>query len=137
MPSTKEKKFPQRATVPDRYGAGGEPPAPPPVILESVPDDIRCQLPDDVVAELLAGATCSCSGQTLLVSASGLGSSMTPHAPRAGARRGPGSDCWSLDASHPLKTLDVSASGQVVNLRLRVDRAVARLPPMAGALQGA
>jgi hypothetical protein len=37
-------------------GAGGEAPAPPPGILDSVPDDIRRQLPDDVVDELLGGA---------------------------------------------------------------------------------
>jgi putative transposase len=58
MPTTKEKNPLQRATVPDLYGAGEPPgePAPPPGILESVPDDIRRQLPDEVVDELLAGA---------------------------------------------------------------------------------
>jgi putative transposase len=43
-----------------RSGVGGEPlgelPTPPPGILEGVPDDLRRQLPDDVVDELLAGA---------------------------------------------------------------------------------
>ena len=60
MPPTKEKYRSQRARVPDLLGAGGEPPgeppAPPPGILERVPNDIRRQLPDDVVDELLAGA---------------------------------------------------------------------------------
>jgi putative transposase len=41
-------------------GAGGEPsgetPAPPPGILDRVPDEIRRQLPDEVVDQLLAGA---------------------------------------------------------------------------------
>src|SRR5947209_1681921 len=58
MPSTKEKYSSQRARVPLRPGAGepsGEP-APPPGILDRVPDDIRRKLPDDVVDELLAGA---------------------------------------------------------------------------------
>jgi putative transposase len=58
MPSTKEKNSIQRARVSDLSGAGeplGEP-APPPGILERVPDDLRRQLPDDVVDELLAGA---------------------------------------------------------------------------------
>ena len=60
MPSTKEKNSIQRARVSDLPGVGGEPPGepptPPPRILDSVPDDIRRQLPDDVVDELLAGA---------------------------------------------------------------------------------
>src|SRR5947209_17131054 len=58
MPTTKEKTPFQRATVPDRTGAGEPPgePAPPPEILDCVPDDIRRQLPDEVVDELLAGA---------------------------------------------------------------------------------
>ena len=58
MPSTKEKYSSERARVSNRVGAGeplGEP-APPPGILERVPDDLRRQLPDDVVDELLAGA---------------------------------------------------------------------------------
>ena len=42
-----------------RSGAGGEPlgepPAPPFEILEGVPDEIRRQLPDEVVDKLLAG----------------------------------------------------------------------------------
>jgi putative transposase len=58
MPSTKEKYSSQRARVSNRPGAGEPPgePAPPPGILERVPDDLRRQLPDDVVDELLAGA---------------------------------------------------------------------------------
>jgi putative transposase len=60
MPSTKEKYSSQRARVPDLSGAGGEPlgepPARPPGILDGVPDDLRRQLPDEVVDGLLAGA---------------------------------------------------------------------------------
>ena len=58
MPSTKEKYSSERARVSNRPGAGEPPgePAPPPGILERVPDDLRRQLPDDVVDELLAGA---------------------------------------------------------------------------------
>jgi putative transposase len=58
MPSTKEKNSIQRARVPYCPGAGEPPgePAPPPGILDSVPDDLRRKLPDDVVDELLAGA---------------------------------------------------------------------------------
>jgi putative transposase len=59
MPTTKEKKITSERGF-STYGAGGEPPgeppAPPPGILESVPDEIRRQLPDEVVDELLAGA---------------------------------------------------------------------------------
>src|SRR5947199_10028662 len=58
MPTTREKNSIQRARVPHRPGAGEPPgePAPPPGILDSVPDDLRRKLPDDVVDELLAGA---------------------------------------------------------------------------------
>jgi putative transposase len=60
MPSTKEKNLVQRARVSELCGVGGEPPGEPPTppsgILDSVPDDIRRELPDDVVDELLAGA---------------------------------------------------------------------------------
>src|SRR5437764_726326 len=59
MPSTREV-VPVSASVSVRGGAGreplGEPPAPPPGILDGVPDEIRRQLPDEVVDELLAGA---------------------------------------------------------------------------------
>jgi putative transposase len=58
MPSTKEKKNLQSELVSDRYGAGeplGEP-APPPGILDRVPDEMRSKLPDHLVDELLAGA---------------------------------------------------------------------------------
>ncbi len=57
MSSTRER-INQSQLLPDRDGAGeplGEP-APPPAILDSVPDDIRRKLPDDVIDELLAGA---------------------------------------------------------------------------------
>src|SRR5690349_372217 len=57
MPSTKDENL-VRAIGSNR-GGGGEPsgePAPPPEILDSVPDDLRRQLPDEVVDELLAGA---------------------------------------------------------------------------------
>ena len=58
MPSTTSQQSIERATGLDRGGAGepiGES-APPPGILEGVPDEIRRRLPDDVVDELLAGA---------------------------------------------------------------------------------
>ena len=50
----------ERARVSNRYGAGdspsGEAPAPPPGILEGLPDEMREKLPDELVDELLAGA---------------------------------------------------------------------------------
>src|SRR5579859_7684885 len=60
MPSTTstQKQFFERAIGLERYGAGeplGEP-APPPGILERLPDEMREKLPDDLVDELLAGA---------------------------------------------------------------------------------
>jgi putative transposase len=59
MSSTKEKNV-VRSTVSHRVAAAGgslgETPAPSPGILESVPDEIRRKLPDEVVDELLAGA---------------------------------------------------------------------------------
>ena len=59
MPSTTEKKQDlERARVSNRAGAGeplGEP-APPPGILEWLPDEMRQRLPDELVDELLAGA---------------------------------------------------------------------------------
>ena len=49
-----------RATVSNQYGAGdspsGEATAPPPGILERLPDEMREKLPDELVDELLAGA---------------------------------------------------------------------------------
>jgi hypothetical protein len=55
-----KRKSLDRASFSNREGAGGEPLgealAPAAGILERVPDDIRRQLPDDVVDELLAGA---------------------------------------------------------------------------------
>ncbi len=60
MPSSKEKNSIQRARVSDLVGAGGEPlgepPAPPPGILERLPDEMREKLPDELVDDLLAGA---------------------------------------------------------------------------------
>src|SRR3984885_39738 len=58
MPTTRRVDPVVRARVFDRGGAGEPPgePAPPSGILENVPDDLRRQLPDDVVDELLAGA---------------------------------------------------------------------------------
>src|SRR6478736_5142429 len=60
MPSTTSRKSLDRASFSDRGGAGGSPTgettAPPPGILDGVPDGIRRQLPDDLVDELLAGA---------------------------------------------------------------------------------
>ena len=57
MPSIEEKNL-VRASVSERGGAGepsGEP-APPPGILERLPDEMRSKLPDELVDELLAGA---------------------------------------------------------------------------------
>lgn len=59
MPSTDQRSLNQSLPVLEQLGGAGEPlgePAPPPGILDSVPDEIRRQLPDDVVDELLAGA---------------------------------------------------------------------------------
>jgi putative transposase len=59
MPSIKEKKSFQRAAVSEPYGAG-EPPgetAPPSGILDRMPEDLRSKLPDEVVDELLDGAS--------------------------------------------------------------------------------
>ena len=59
MPSSSRDHLVERGSrSPSRVGAG-EPPgetAPPPGILDRVPDEIRRQLPDDVVDQLLAGA---------------------------------------------------------------------------------
>jgi putative transposase len=59
--TTSEKKTVlERARVPNREGAGGSPSgettAPPPGILERLPDEMRDKLPDELVDELLAGA---------------------------------------------------------------------------------
>jgi putative transposase len=62
MPSsiTEREKFLERARVSNRVGAGGSPAgetsAPPPGILERLPDEMRDKLPDELVDELLAGA---------------------------------------------------------------------------------
>src|SRR5436190_18919523 len=59
MPSASEKSL-VPATGPDRVGAGAEPfgeaRAPPPEILDRLPEEIRRKLPDELVDELLAGA---------------------------------------------------------------------------------
>src|SRR6059036_3960082 len=58
MPSSSQKNHLDIDHGPDRGGAGeplGEP-APPPGILERLPDEIRQKLPDELVDELLAGA---------------------------------------------------------------------------------
>ncbi len=58
MPATREVDSVVRASssLPDGAGEPSGEPAPRRGILESVPDDLRRQLPDDVVDELLAGA---------------------------------------------------------------------------------
>ena len=58
MPTTREVDSVVRASGSERGGAGeplGEP-APPPGILERLPDEMREKLPDELVDELLAGA---------------------------------------------------------------------------------
>src|ERR1700733_8136818 len=58
MPSSTERRINQSVLGPSRSGVGeplGEP-APPPGILDRVPDDIRRLLPDEVIDQLLAGA---------------------------------------------------------------------------------
>jgi putative transposase len=58
MPFTSDVRSVVRAIGPDRYGAGepsGEP-APPPGILDRVPDEIRRVLPDELIDQLLAGS---------------------------------------------------------------------------------
>jgi putative transposase len=58
MPSTTERRINQSVIGRERSGAGeplGEP-APPPGILDRVPDDIRRLLPNEVIDQLLAGA---------------------------------------------------------------------------------
>ncbi len=58
MPSSSEVGSVVRATVSAREGAGEPPgePASPPGILQSMGDDLRSKLPDELVDELLAGA---------------------------------------------------------------------------------
>src|SRR5947208_14163185 len=62
MPSltTANDQVLERATASNRVGAGGSPrgetTAPPPGILERLPDEMRDKLPDELVDELLAGA---------------------------------------------------------------------------------
>ena len=58
MPTTREVDSVVRATGPNPDGAGepsGEP-APPPGILDRLPEEMRGKLPDELVDELLAGA---------------------------------------------------------------------------------
>jgi putative transposase len=58
MPSSTERRIDQSVLGRSRSGAGEPPgePAPPPGILDRVPDDIRRLLPDEVIDQLLAGA---------------------------------------------------------------------------------
>jgi putative transposase len=60
MPSTSQRRI-DREISQHRVGAGGEPlgepTAPPSEILDQMPDEIRRKLPDEVVDELLAGAS--------------------------------------------------------------------------------
>jgi hypothetical protein len=76
MPSTEEKnQAVERVRVSNRLGAGeplGEP-APPPGILERLPDGMRDKLPDELVDELLAGA----SSEEEIVGPGGLLSQLT------------------------------------------------------------
>src|SRR6476619_2463918 len=59
MPSTTDRRS-VRASALNREGAGSEPPgelaAPPPGMLDGVSDEMRRELPDELVDELLAGA---------------------------------------------------------------------------------
>src|SRR5580698_9062110 len=58
MPSSTERRIDQSVLGRSRSGAGEPPgePAPPPGILDRVPDDIRRLLPDEVIDQLSAGA---------------------------------------------------------------------------------
>ena len=82
MPTSREVDPVVRARVLHRGGAGE--PAPSSGILENVPDDLRRQLPDDVVDELLAGART----EEEIVGPGGLLSQLTKCASASGALRG-------------------------------------------------
>ncbi len=85
MPSTTERRINQSVLGPERSGAGepsGES-APPPGILDRVPDDIRRLLPDEVIDQLLAGA----KSEEEIVGPGGLMSALT---------KGLDSQCTSL-----------------------------------------
>src|SRR5438045_3069036 len=73
MPVTREVGFVVRATGSKRGGAGEPPgePAPPPGILDGVPDEIRGQLPDEVIDQLLAVAGTEAADVDLVVVALG------------------------------------------------------------------
>jgi putative transposase len=75
MPSTSEVGSVVRASVSNREGAGEPPgePAPPPGILGAMGDDLRRKLPDELVDELLAGA----SSEEEIVGPGGLLSQLT------------------------------------------------------------
>ncbi len=76
MPSIRDRNH-VPARVSNRQGAGGEPlgelPATPSGILDGMPDEIRRKLPDEVVDELLAGA----SSEEEIVGPGGLLSQLT------------------------------------------------------------
>src|SRR6476661_9053360 len=75
MPSTSDVGSVVRASVSHRGGAGeplGEP-APPPGILQAMEGDLRSKLPDELVDELLAGA----SSEEEIVGPGGLLSQLT------------------------------------------------------------
>src|SRR5581483_11346572 len=75
MPSTSEVGSVVRARVSNPQGVGEPPgePAPPPGILGAMGDDLRSKLPDELVDELLAGA----SSEEEIVGPGGLLSQLT------------------------------------------------------------
>jgi putative transposase len=75
MPSISDVDRVVRATVSNRLGAGEPPgePAPPPGILDAMGDDLRRKLPNELVDELLAGA----SSEEEIVGPGGLLSQLT------------------------------------------------------------
>ncbi len=97
MPSTGEVDSVVRVSVSKREGAGeplGET-APPPGILQAMGDDLRCKLPDELVDELLAGA----SSEEEIVGPGGLLGQLTKRLVEAIARS---SDSPSRKASNKI-----------------------------------